>query len=74
MPPYFFHVHDGRDLADHDGTELPGPRDARNQAVIACGEMLKDLDGQFWNTGEWTMRVTDVTGVTICTLRFSGTA
>ena len=45
MPRYFFHVDDGRDIPDQEGVELAGPDEARAQAVIACGEALKDLYG-----------------------------
>ena len=72
MPRYFFNVHDGRDIPDETGTVLPGPEAARNQAVIAAGEMLKDLDGKFWSASEWRMRVTDEQGATVCTLVFRG--
>ena len=73
MPRYFFHVHDGIDMPDEEGTELSGPEEARSQAVIACGEALKDLDGRFWEHGEWTMRVQDWQGKVVCELKFSGT-
>ena len=72
MPRYFFHVHDGEDIPDHDGVELAGPEDARDKAVIACGEALKDLDGAFWESEEWRMRVTDESGATVCELTISG--
>ena len=54
MPRYFFNVHDSRDIPDEDGIVFPGPDAAREQAVIAAGEMLKDLDGgagEFRNGG-----------------------
>jgi hypothetical protein len=72
MPRYFFHVHDGKDIPDHTGVELAGPEEARDKAVTACGEALKDLDGAFWVSEEWTMRVTDEAGATVCELKFSG--
>ena len=74
MPRYYFNVHDGRDIPDEQGIELPGPKEARDQAVIACGEALKDLDGDFWKSQEWTMTVTDETGATVCALKFFGNA
>ena len=72
MPRYFFNVHDGKDIPDEEGVELSGPEEARSQAVIACGEALKDLDGDFWESEQWTMRVTDITGAVVCELKFSG--
>ena len=73
MPRYFFHVHDSKDIPDHDGVELSGPDEARDKAVVAAGEALRDQDGQFWNSGEWRMVVQDESGAVICTLVFSGT-
>lgn len=73
MPRYFFHVHDGKDIPDHDGVELSGPEEARSQAVIATGEALKDLDGEFWESEVWTMTVKDQQGKIVCELKFSGT-
>lgn len=72
MPRFFFHVHDGQEIADEDGVELAGLAEARAQAVVTAGEMLKDIDGQFWNGPEWRMRVTDAEGATVCTIRISG--
>jgi hypothetical protein len=72
MPRYFFHVHDGKDTPDVEGTELSSPQEARDKAVIACGEALKDLDGDFWESREWTMTVKDWRGSVLCELKFSG--
>ena len=72
MPRYFFHVHDSEEIIDHIGTELANPDEANAQAVTAAGEALRDSDGKFWNSGEWRMRVTDESGATVCSLRFSG--
>jgi hypothetical protein len=51
---------------------LPGPEEARNQAVVACGEALKDLDGEFWESSIWTMTVKDWQGNVVCELKFFG--
>lgn len=72
MPRYFFHVHDGRDIPDEEGIELASPDEARNQAVIASGEMLKDLDGEFWESNEWVLTVKDLQGTVVCELKVSG--
>jgi|tagenome__1003787_1003787.scaffolds.fasta_scaffold18843817_2 hypothetical protein len=72
MPRYFFHVHDGKERPDRDGIEMADPREARAQAVVACGEALRDLDGAFWKNGEWRMQVADEKGATVCVLTFSG--
>ena len=72
MSRYFFHVHDGKDCPDHDGVELASLGEVRAQAVIACGEALKDLDGAFWESREWRMQVVDERGATVCVLTLSG--
>ena len=71
-PRYFFHVHDGRDIPDTSGVELSGPEEARNEAVRACGEALRDLDGKFWESEMWTMTVQDGNGNLVCELKFFG--
>ena len=60
MPRYFFHVDDGVHVPDLDGTECWDLDDARAQGLVAAGEMLKDVDGNFWkDLSPWTMHVTD---------------
>jgi hypothetical protein len=70
MPRYFFNVVDGREFPDPEGTELAGPEEAREQAVISAGAMLKEHGREFWNHGEWRMVVVDESGATVCALRF----
>ena len=72
MPRYFFNVHDGRDAPDEDGIVLPDLETARSQAVIAAGEMFRDLDGKFWGSPEWRMEVTDEQGARVCSLIIRG--
>ena len=57
MPRYFFHVIDGKEMLDTVGTVLAGEAEARAEAIVVSGEMLKDLGGAFWNHGEWQVRV-----------------
>ncbi len=71
MPRYYFHVKDSSEFIDREGVELPGLGEARAQAVIAAGEALKDLDGEFWKAAEWRMWVTDESGATVCALSFA---
>ena len=73
MARYFFHVQDGTDKPDSEGTEFPSDQAARAEAVVAMGEALKDLDGRFWRSAEWRMLVQDITGATVCTLKVSAT-
>ena len=72
MPRYFFNSDDGRYPADKDGIVLAGPDDALSQAIVLAGEMLKDIDGQFWGKAEWRLNVTDEDGATVCVLTVRG--
>ena len=48
MPRYFFHVIDGVDIPDLEGTLLPGLAEARSQAIVTAGEILKSEGMRFW--------------------------
>jgi hypothetical protein len=58
MPRYFFHIKDGKDITDTEGTELGDIAQARNQAIVAAGEMIRQTD-TVWNGSDWRMDVTD---------------
>ena len=73
MPRYYFHVRDGHDILDEDGLELSGPDDAREQAVIAVREALRDTGRRFWKEREWRMWVVNESGETVCDIDVSGT-
>ena len=66
MPRYYFDVDGAPD--DDDGVELPDFPAARAQAIIAAGEMLRDLDGALIE--DWIMRVTDEARQRVLTLHF----
>ena len=74
MPRYFFHVQDGQDLPDREGTDFEDAEAARLTAVATAGEMIRAHASQFWQDADWQMHVTDDQGATVCHLRFSGTA
>ena len=61
-----------RHQPDHTGTELASAQAARDAAVVFMGEKLKELGGDFWPEGEWSMRVVDETGATVCAIRVTG--
>jgi hypothetical protein len=42
MPLYFFHVDDGNTFLDDEGVQFPDLKMAREEAVRACGDMLRD--------------------------------
>jgi hypothetical protein len=70
MPRYHFHVRDQQTPPDADGTELLDVEAARVEAVRLSGELLKHHAETFWNEGEWSLEVTDHTGLTLFTLYF----
>jgi hypothetical protein len=73
VPRFFFHVRDGVDLPDTEGTELPNLAAVRAEALKASGEMLRDYGGgDFWSGDDWTMNVHDEAGRPVLTLRFAG--
>ena len=71
MPRYFFHIIDGKDIPDHDGTELAGIAEARTQAIASAGAMIAEQGDTVWNGSPWMMNVIDEAGTPVFTLRFS---
>ena len=71
MLRYFFHVIDGDETRDTVGTVLKGSDEARAEAIVLSGAMLKDLAGKFWDNGQWQVRVEDEVGEKVCALTFS---
>ena len=71
LPRYFFNFKDGKEVLNHEGVELRDLEEAREQAVVASGEALRETGGKFWTGEEWRMWVTDEAGTTVCALRFS---
>jgi hypothetical protein len=73
MPRFFFHVRDGSDFPDLQGTVLEDLVAARREAVRFSGALLNDKPDIFWQSGEWTMRVTDEADLTLFQLTFFAT-
>jgi hypothetical protein len=71
MAGFYFHVRDGREFTDEEGQELPSLDEAREQAVVASGEAIRDLGKRFWGGEEWRMVVVDENGATVCSLTFT---
>jgi hypothetical protein len=60
MPRYYFHVKDGHDSPDLEGTELPDLEAARRAAVTMSGELLRDgVQDSLWEGHPWEIMVTD---------------
>ena len=74
MPRYFFHVHDGQDIIDHEGTDLPSEAQAKSQAVVMSGRLIMEMGDEFWKSGqEWRLEVTNQTGTKLFELKFMAT-
>lgn len=71
MALYHFHIHDGFDLPDREGHELPDLAAARRFAVMLGGELIRDHADAFWQHGDWRMDVTDADGLMLFALHFS---
>lgn len=56
---------------DDEGTELADAEEARAEAVVLSGGMLKDGRSPLLENEEWRLRVTDQAGAQMCALTFS---
>ena len=63
LPRYFFHSQTAIRVTDTEGLELPGPAEARREAIRACGEMMRDCAEGFWGSRPWSVVVTNEEGV-----------
>ena len=59
MPLYYFEIHDSFVITDQDGTELPGPVQARIAAVRFAGSYLHDHPDLVWDGHELHVQVFD---------------
>jgi hypothetical protein len=73
VPRYHFHVKDGKDFPDLQGTELADLDAARAEALRFTGALLGDADKGFWDGAAWAMSVTDSTGLALFQLNFFAT-
>ena len=74
MALYFFHTQTGSRATDEIGLEFSSPREARAQAIIACGELAKDSPEGFWGSRPWSVIVTDAMGLILWELSMDGFA
>jgi hypothetical protein len=72
MTRYFFHVEDGAGISDDVGMELAGVAQAKCEALRYAGRLICDGADGFWDSGDWSMTVSDETGLTLFTLHLSG--
>jgi hypothetical protein len=72
MPRYYFNAYrNDREFPDTEGTELATQHDAWEEATEACGEMMRDLDGDLKPGDEWRMEVLTEKQAVVFILKFS---
>ena len=60
MPRYYFHIEDHRTYVDQVGVELPDLQAARDEAIGAAGQILRDGAAKnLWGGKPWRMWVTE---------------
>jgi hypothetical protein len=74
MPLFRFIIDDGSAVPQPEPIDLGSKHEAMSHAVLMAGQMLKDVDGKFWNDSHWTIQVTDVNGLVIATIDIDGSA
>lgn len=74
MARYFFHLQTLTRTTDEEGSEFATPREARQEAIKTCGEMLRDSPEGFWGSRPWTVTVTDDVGLILWELAMDGFA
>lgn len=70
MPRYHFHIKDGVDLPDLEGTVLPGVKAAQEEAVRLAGATIADRAKTSQLGEDWAMEVSDETGLVLFRLDF----
>ncbi|CAN5305626.1 hypothetical protein BH10PSE1_BH10PSE1_13420 [soil metagenome] len=68
MPRYFFDTKDGRRVHDAEGAIFKDAKAARQEGLTVLGEILRDQGESFWDTGRFSIIVTDETGGPVVTL------
>jgi Domain of unknown function (DUF6894) len=59
MPRYYFHIQDDHTEIDRIGVELPDLKAARDEAVSAAGQILRNGAAKsLWSGKPWRMWVT----------------
>jgi hypothetical protein len=75
MPLYYYSITHGQETSEHrDGLDFPDDEGAWREATTACGEMIRDLDGDLKAGPEWRMEVKRESGEVVYRLRFSAEA
>ena len=62
MPRFFFHVHDGKNIRDDEGEELPHLQAARVEAIALAGRIVSNEAERIGLGEDWSMDVMDENG------------
>lgn len=71
MNRFTFTLRSGNGQTEVEEVDLPDAHAARREALHACGDFLREMDGVFAPSDSWEMEVADAQGKRICVLRFS---
>lgn len=72
MPRYYFHIsHGNGPRALNGGIDLPDKEAAWIEATSACGEIIRDLNGDMKPGDTWRMIVKDEAGKDVFELELS---
>ena len=74
LPRYFFHLNTTLRTTDDEGLELDGLKQAREEAIRTCGEMMRDAADGFWGSRPWSITITDDAGLIFYELAVDGFA
>lgn len=74
MAIYYFHTQTNTRETDSEGTEFATPLEARAEAIVTCGQMMKDAPDSFWGSRPWSVIVTDANGLILWDLSMDGFA
>ena len=70
MPRFFFHVRDGVNMPDEEGTELAGWQDVQAEAIRFAGEIIADNAKKLKLGEDWLLEVTNEVGLVLFRLDF----
>ncbi len=70
MPRYFFNIHDGIDVEDTEGMDLPDLRAARVEAVRHAGRIIDHEAEHVSSVEDWCLEVTDRHGLILFQVNF----
>jgi hypothetical protein len=75
MPRFFIHTNHPAEqsLQDDEGMEFSSIHEAKSQAVVYAGQLLRDVAEHFWDTADFELTVADDNGLILFTMRVIGT-